>query len=486
LADGIVRSIAIDPASPIHNRSVYVASYGNGVYKSTDDGMSFKNVTPSSLFNGNTRIMWLEMAPSDSKKMYLGVGGTNGIRPLYSGGAKGFPSVKPGMYGGVYKTSNGGESWEKCNKSREIPSVQDIAIDPANADIVYAAAYSEDFLVSKETKHPEWADGGIYKSTNGGNTWEKVFASPVDSLKGKGEVQGICINPVVPEILYAVVENYGVYATYNAGKTWEPLGQASMDRMQRRFHSIDINPHNPSEIWIAHFGTGFSKGTDYRAQQILDRKFLNANFLKDPGFEETSGSSSLKYWKVEQPPIPKGEKAVVSISDSVVKSGHSAVRFNLAKAYPDALSTIPGQREQMRLEKEAILPADEVRRKKGETATWIYQKIDPYFTSLMRGREVAIEMDVFIAKGKTSHPQVFLSEARDYNVHWVDAETYLDDLEPLVGKPASEMKGQWYHVKSTGTVTKGAHWLQVTVSGVGADSSPMEAYVDNVSLSIVK
>lgn len=484
LDDGIVRSIAIDPTSPIHNRSVYVASFGNGVYKSTDDGKSFKNVTPRSIFNGNTRIMWLEMAPSNSKRLYLGVGGSNGIRPIYFGGPGGYPSLKPGMYGGIYRTSDGGQSWEKCNKSREIPSVQDLAVDPSNADIVYAAAYSDDYLVSKETGHPEWGDGGVYKSVNGGNTWEKVFSSPVDSLMGKGEVSGICINPVMPEILYAVVDNYGVYSTYDGGKTWAKLGQASMDRMQRRYHSIDINPHDPSEIWVAHFGTGFSKGVDYRARKIMEKKFLNANFLKNPGFEEYQ-SDAPKYWNVEQPPVPKGEKTVVSKSDSLVKNGHFSVRFNLTKAYQEAPSTIPGQREQLRLEKEGILPSDEIRRLNGETAAWIYQKIDPYFTSLMRGREVAIEMDLFVVKGSTSRPQVYLSEARDYNVHWVVTETNLSDLEQIQGRPVSEMKGQWYHVRSTGTVTNGAHWLRMTVSGVGPGSNPMEAYVDNVSLSIV-
>ena len=151
-------------------------------------------------------------------------------------------------------------------------------MDPTNADIVYAAAYYEDYLVSKEKDHPEWGDGGVFKSVNGGDTWEKVFSSPIDSLKGRGQVQGLCINPVMPEILYAVVENYGVYVTYDSGKTWEILGQASMDRMQRTYHSIDINPHDPSNIWVAHFGTAFSKGVDYRAKKNYGRKIFKCKF----------------------------------------------------------------------------------------------------------------------------------------------------------------------------------------------------------------
>jgi hypothetical protein len=63
----------------------------------------------------------------------------------------------------------------------------------------------------------------------------------------------------------------------------------------------------------------------------------------------------------------------------------------------------------------------------------MYQKIDPYFTRLMKGRKIAIEMDLFIAEGNTAHPHVYLSEARDYNVHWTVAQTYLEDLEPAAG-----------------------------------------------------
>jgi hypothetical protein len=160
------------------------------------------------------------------------------------------------------------------------------------------------------------------------------------------------------------------------------------------------------------------------------------------------------------------------------------VRFQLTEAYCNAPSTIPGQREQQRLEKEGILPSDKERRVPGETASWIQQKIHPYFASMMKGRKVAIEMDVYIAKGATSHPYVYVSEARDYNVHWVVAQTYLEDLEPVIGRPAAEMSGAWYHVRSTGTVSTGAHWLEVTISGVGQGSRPVDAYVDNVRLTL--
>ena len=151
------------------------------------------------------------------------------------------------------------------------------------------------------------------------------------------------------------------------------------------------------------------------------------------------------------------------------------------------------------------IPVDEgwqaqlTQRPAGETNAWIYQKIDPYFTTLMRGKQVVVEMDVFIvernlptywSRGSESGeiprdpPQVYLTEVRDYNVHWLVAETSLEDLEPAYNIPAPEMKGKWYRCSASGTVTEDALWLRVTVTGVGEISGPMNLYVDNVSLSL--
>ena len=506
LNDGIVRSIVIDPSSPVHNRTVYAASYANGVYKSVDDGRSFKRITPLRMFKGNTRLMWLEMAPSDPQTLYLAVGGTDGLRPIYIG-PDAYPALKPGQYGGVFKTTDGGRSWDKLNSTREIPSVQDIAVHPSNADIVHVAACHEEYLVPEDAGHPEWKEGGVYRSLDGGRNWELVFEPPEDDLRGRGEVEGVCINPVAPEIIYAAVKRYGIYRTFDGGDTWETVGRASMERMQRRYHSIDINPHNPSEVWVAHFGNSFSKGLDYKARDYLLDKFVGANFLRNPGFEELDESGRPLHWKVEQPPAPRGEKPVFSISSTQANSGRYSARFYLTRAYPDAPPHIPARREQLRLEKTGKIPVDEgwqarlTQRPAGETNTWVYQKIDPYFTTLMRGKQVTVEMDVFIvernlpthwSRGSESGeiprdpPQVYLTEVRNYNVHWLVAETSLEDLEPAYNIPASEMKGKWYHCSASGTVTEDALWLRVTVTGAGEISGPMNLYVDNVSLSLAE
>ena len=355
LDDGIVRSIVIDPSSPIHNRTVYVASYPNGVYKSEDDGKSFRRVTPLEIFGGNTRVMWLEMAPSDPKVLYLAVGGSYGIRPI-TYGPQVYPALQPEMNGGVYKTTDGGQSWSKCNQVRELPNVQDLAVHPTNPDIVYAAAGPEEYLVGDKSRPQEAREGGVFASLDGGINWERVFPPPHSGALGLGEVQGICINPVAPEILYAAVQPYGVYRTLDSGRSWELIGQASMDRRQRRYHSIDLNPHNPAEVWVAHFGNSFSRCIDQPAKAYMEQRLKQSNFVRNPGFEEVEPSTGLPAgWKVEQPDPPPGERPVIEISGVQVAEGSHSLHFLLTPAYANAPSQLPAQREQRRLEQEGKL-----------------------------------------------------------------------------------------------------------------------------------
>jgi len=281
LADGIVRAIVIDPSSPVENRTVYVASYGNGVYKSINDGDHFSLCTPTELFHGNTRLMDLEMAPGDNQTLYLAAGGSKGIRPI-RGGRDNYPAVQQGMFGGVFKTTDGGSTWEKCNETRELPSVQDLAIHPADKNIVYAAVYPEDFLV-RPGDDPEWVKGGLFVTRDGGKSWEMIFDAPDKELFGKGLVQAVAINPLAPEIVYVAVEPYGIYRTLNAGGSWEPVGEESMNRRQRIYHSININPHNVAEVWVAPFGSSFLKAIDRKAEAYLAARFAGRNFVENGG-----------------------------------------------------------------------------------------------------------------------------------------------------------------------------------------------------------
>ena len=497
LPDGAVRSINIDPNSPIHNRTIYVASYGNGVYKSKDDGHSFFSITPDSLFGGNKRLMDLAVANSNSKTVYLAIGGSYGIRPITLGPDV-YPELEPGMYGGVFKTVNGGVNWMKCNQNTELPSVQDICIDPENENIVYAAVYSESYLNKKD--EGKYAKGGLYTSYDGGLHWELTFEAPDDSSYGKGEVCSVVVNPVAPEIIYIAVQKHGIFRSMDSGKSWSMIDKKTMDRKQRRYHSINLNPHHPAEVWVAHFGSSFSKITDVPAEDYLLNKFRGENLAQNGGFEEFDAIRGFaKYWNPDQPPIPPGEKEVISIDSTFSEQSGKSIHFKLSQAYTDAPSPYLADHEQRRLQQQGVIPVDSSWMSEwentGETRSWITQKIDPYFVSLARGKDISIEMDIFIkdrnlkqwwGRGYESGeiernpPQLYLTEVRDYNINWMVAETSLKDLK----LEEKALKGRWIHVSSEGSVSTDALGLNLVLTGVGMYSGPMDIYVDNISLKV--
>ena len=236
----------------------------------------------------------------------------------------------------------------------------------------------------------------------------------------------------------------------------------------------------------------------------MQDKFYGANFIENPGFEKISKSTNLPLiWKIEQPKAPNSEKPVVSLSNTIVNKGTYSLRFNLTKAYCEAPSLLPAVREQLRLEKEGKIPhaTSKVKREgtTGETNSWIYQKINPFFTELMRGRRVSLEMDIYIKernwppkwsrgseRGEIPRdpPQVYLTEVRDYNVHWLVAETSVEETASVYKTKVSDMIGEWYHCQAIGSVTEDAQWLRVTITGVGDESGPVDVFVDNVNLTL--
>ncbi len=176
-------------------------SYGDGVYKSEDDGRSFKCVG----LKHSEHIAVILFDPRDSKTVYVAAQG-----PLWSGGGD----------RGLYKTTDGGNSWNRILSVSENTGVTDVVLDPRYPDILYAASY--------QRRRHRWTmiDGGpesaLYKSSDAGKTWNKLTSGlPVGDL---GRI-GIAISPVNPDILYATVEaaddKGGIFRSTDRGETWE-------------------------------------------------------------------------------------------------------------------------------------------------------------------------------------------------------------------------------------------------------------------------
>jgi len=182
------------------NNSQRSVGYGDGVYKSIDGGKSFRHVG----LKESEHIGMIRVHPEDSDVVYVASQG-----PLWaSGGDR-----------GLYKTTDGGESWERVLHISEDTGISEVHMDPRDPETLYAVAY--------QRRRHVWTlidggpEGGIHKSTDGGQTWSKLSRG----LPG-GDVGriGLAISPIDPDVLYAIVEaaegGSGVYRSADRGATW--------------------------------------------------------------------------------------------------------------------------------------------------------------------------------------------------------------------------------------------------------------------------
>lgn len=172
---GRVVAVAGVPSKP---NLFYMGGVEGGVWKSTDYGLAWTNVTDGKVPGTATSIGALAVAPSNPNVIYAGTGEAD-IRA----------DVDTGV--GIYKSMNGGKSWQYAGL-RKTHSTMALAIDPRNANVVYAASMGHIFVRN--------AARGIFKTIDGGKTWKKVLY--VDDKTGGVDV---VIDPHDPRVVYAAM-----------------------------------------------------------------------------------------------------------------------------------------------------------------------------------------------------------------------------------------------------------------------------------------
>ncbi len=200
--------ITLDPNNPCtiwvgsgENNSQRSVSYGDGVYKSNDCGASWTKVG----LENSEHIGRIMVDPRDSDVVFVAAQG-----PLWaSGGDR-----------GLYKTVDGGETWELSLEISEDTGVNDVVFDPRNPDVMYASSY--------QRRRHTWAliNGGpesaIHKSVDGGENWTKLESGLPSGDMGR---IGLAVAPADPDVIYAVIEaageDGGFYRSTNAGASWD-------------------------------------------------------------------------------------------------------------------------------------------------------------------------------------------------------------------------------------------------------------------------
>lgn len=210
------------------NNSQRSVAYGDGVYKSVDGGKSWNNVG----LKDSEHIGRILIDPRQSDTVYVAAQG-----PLWSKGGD----------RGVFKTTDGGETWENVLEISEHTGINDIAFDPSNPDVIYATSY--------QRRRHIWTliNGGpestVYKTVDGGKTWNKIN-------KGLPSVDlgriGIAVAPSNPHKIYAIVEaaqgKSGFYRSTNGGESWNKQSDYVSGSPQY-YQEIIVDPHNQDRVY---------------------------------------------------------------------------------------------------------------------------------------------------------------------------------------------------------------------------------------------
>ncbi|MEO0423048.1 MAG: glycosyl hydrolase [Pseudomonadota bacterium] len=268
-----IGEITLDPQRPDtvwvgtgENVSGRHVAWGNGVYRSLDGGHSWQAMGLAR----SEHIGRILVHPQDSKIILVAAEG-----PLWADGGE----------RGVYRSTDGGESWTRVLHVDERTGATDLEFHPTDPSIVYAATYDR-----RRTVWSLLAGGtgsGLWKSTDGGVTWRRLSAGlpPADAAVGK---IGIAVTPAAPDRVYATIEadadHLGLYASEDAGERWQRRAEyISGGTGPHYYQELEASPRNADHLYqmdvfmhvsrdggrtFTELGTGREKHSDNHALWI--------------------------------------------------------------------------------------------------------------------------------------------------------------------------------------------------------------------------
>ncbi len=244
-----IGDIAISPSNPSiiwagtgESNNRQSSSWGNGIYKSLDGGKTWKNMG----LEKSMAIARVVVHPTNPNVVYVAATGN-----LWAASPE----------RGVYKTTDGGKTWQQVLKVNDDTGATEIVIDPVSPNIMYAAMYQR-----RRTAfgfNGSGAGSAMYKSDDGGDTWTKVTKgmpydtenAPTPRPEGLLETGRIAIAVYAkdPDIVYASIEhaNGGVFRSNDKGETWTRMSEIAAVPRPMYFSQLRIDPNNDQRIWQA-------------------------------------------------------------------------------------------------------------------------------------------------------------------------------------------------------------------------------------------
>ena len=241
-------SIGVVELDPNDSKTIWVGSgennaqrsvaYGDGVYKSIDGGASWTNVGLKD--SGHISQIWIN--PEDSAEVLVAAQG-----PLWSDGGD----------RGLYKTLDGGKTWNRILEIDQHTGINEFVVDPRNPEVIVASSY--------QRRRHVWTlinggpGSGIHKTMDGGNTWTRISAGlPKDHM---GRI-GLAAAPSQPDMLYAIIEandeEKGLYRSTDFGNNWSKRS-SYMTTSPQYYNELIVDPHNPERLYSVNTFTSKSE-----------------------------------------------------------------------------------------------------------------------------------------------------------------------------------------------------------------------------------
>ena len=254
---------------PGHPDTYYFGTPGGGVWKTTNSGQVWRPIFDSQRV---ASIGALAVAPSNSNVVYIGTGEQTAGH-------------------GLYKSADGDETWENVGL-QDVPYIQAVIVDPQNPDIIVVGGNSVGvgILWLPLAKSARTANRGIFKTTDGGKTWNKVLSSD-DSLG----VVDLCSDPSDPRTLYAVLYRPAsgagdsevpatsqIVKSVDAGSTWNPLVTKGLPEKGWGRLGITVAPETAGRRLYAILAQGFFRSDDGGAtwqQSTQDPRVLGSAYF---------------------------------------------------------------------------------------------------------------------------------------------------------------------------------------------------------------
>ena len=217
-------------------------TYGDGMYKSTDGGATWRHIG----LDDTRQIGKVAVDPNDPNRVFVAALGHG---------------YGPNSQRGVYRSLDGGQTWQRVLYKDAQTGAIDVVIDPSDTKTVYAALW--------QTRRPPWnvyppshgPGSGLYISHDGGDTWQHVVA-PAFPVKGLGRM-GIAVAPSDPHRVYVIADaaKGGLYRSDDGGTTWSLVD--ADERLWGRgwyFCTLAVDPKNPDVVYVS--DTAFYRSDD--------------------------------------------------------------------------------------------------------------------------------------------------------------------------------------------------------------------------------